>query len=65
MRLGLRRITNRILISENGLGEYDKVEKDGSINDDYRIKYVQSHLKAIQEVITEGLKVVYSHSSIY
>lgn len=62
LRIGLRRITNRyklpILISENGLGEYDKVEEDGSINDDYRIEYVESHVKSIQEAVTDGVEVI-------
>lgn len=62
LRIGLRRITNRykfpILISENGLGEYDKIEDDGSINDDYRINYIQSHLNAIQEALTDGVEVI-------
>ncbi|MFD1362382.1 glycoside hydrolase family 1 protein [Lentibacillus salinarum] len=62
LRIGLRRITNRyslpILISENGLGEYDKVEADGSIQDHYRIHYIGAHLKAIQEAITDGVDVI-------
>ncbi|MEI3612504.1 glycoside hydrolase family 1 protein [Pseudogracilibacillus sp. SO30301A] len=62
LRIGLRRITNRyklpILISENGLGEYDILEDDGSINDDYRIRYIQSHIKAIQEALTDGVEVI-------
>lgn len=62
LRIGLRRITNRyklpVLISENGLGEYDKVEEDGSINDDYRIDYIKSHVKSIQEAVTDGVEVI-------
>ncbi|WP_040978145.1 glycoside hydrolase family 1 protein [Oceanobacillus jeddahense] len=62
LRIGLRRITNRyklpVLISENGLGEYDQVEADGSINDDYRIEYLTSHVKAIQEALTDGVEVI-------
>lgn len=62
LRIGLRRITNRyglpILISENGLGEYDRVEEDGTINDDYRIEYIQTHLKAVQEAITDGVEMI-------
>ncbi|WP_233879500.1 glycoside hydrolase family 1 protein [Virgibacillus halodenitrificans] len=61
LRIGLRRITNRyklpILISENGLGEYDKVEKNGEVNDDYRIAYISTHVKAIQEAIADGTEV--------
>ncbi|MDR0846900.1 MAG: glycoside hydrolase family 1 protein [Lactobacillales bacterium] len=61
LRIAIRRITSRyrtpILITENGLGEYDKVE-DGQIHDDYRIKYLASHVKAIQEAITDGATVL-------
>lgn len=61
LRIGLRRLTNRyrlpILISENGLGEYDKVV-DGNINDDYRIDYIRTHIKAVQEAITDGAEVL-------
>lgn len=62
LRIGLRRITNRyklpVLISENGLGEYDEVDEDGSINDDYRIEYIESHVKSIQKAITDGVEVM-------
>ncbi|MFD1067629.1 glycoside hydrolase family 1 protein [Oceanobacillus locisalsi] len=62
LRIGIRRVTNRyqlpILISENGLGEYDKVEDDDSIQDDYRIEYIRTHLKAIQEAITDGAEMI-------
>ena len=61
LRIGLRRITNRynlpILISENGLGEYDKVEDD-TIQDDYRIEYIRTHLVAVQEAITDGVEMM-------
>ena len=30
-----------LFIVENGLGYDDKVEEDGSINDDYRIEYLK------------------------
>ncbi|WP_096272495.1 glycoside hydrolase family 1 protein [Paucisalibacillus globulus] len=62
LRIALRRITNRynlpVLISENGLGEYDKLEDDDTIHDDYRIDYLQAHLKAIQEAISDGVEVL-------
>ncbi|MCM3765971.1 glycoside hydrolase family 1 protein [Neobacillus niacini] len=62
LRIGLRRITNRyqlpILISENGLGEYDKLEDGDVVNDDYRIDYLRSHLKAVQEAITDGVEML-------
>lgn len=62
LRIGLRRITSRydlpILISENGLGEYDKVEEGEVVNDDYRIDYLRTHLQAVQEAITDGVEMI-------
>ena len=34
-----------LFIVENGFGAYDKVEEDGSINDDYRIDYLRAHVE--------------------
>lgn len=62
LRIALRRITSRyripILITENGLGEYDKLEADNRIHDDYRIAYLEGHVKAIKEAITDGVTVL-------
>lgn len=62
IRIALRRITGRyqlpVLITENGLGEYDNVEEDEIINDDYRIKYLESHISAIQDAISDGVEVL-------
>ena len=57
--LGLRICLNQIydryqipmMIVENGLGAIDKVEEDGSINDDYRIDYMRKHIKAMKDAI--------------
>jgi len=61
LRLGLRNLTSRydlpIVISENGLGAFDKLE-DGKINDDYRIEYIESHLKELKIAIQEGSDVL-------
>ncbi len=40
-----------LFIVENGLGAYDKVEEDGSINDDYRIEYLREHIKAMKDAV--------------
>lgn len=40
-----------LFIVENGLGAVDKVEADGSINDDYRIDYLREHIKAMGDAI--------------
>ncbi|WP_338487685.1 glycoside hydrolase family 1 protein [Ruoffia tabacinasalis] len=62
LKLGIKRITNRydipIMITENGLGEYDKLTEDKEIHDDYRIKYISAHVDAIGEAIQEGSDVI-------
>lgn len=47
-----------LFIVENGLGAIDKVEEDGSINDDYRINYLESHISAMKDAIDEGVEVM-------
>ena len=47
-----------MMVVENGLGAYDKIEEDGSINDDYRIDYIREHLKALKEVIKDGVEMI-------
>ncbi|MHC5228950.1 glycoside hydrolase family 1 protein [Enterococcus sp. LJL99] len=62
LRVGLRRLTSRydlpILITENGLGEFDKLESDNTIKDDYRIAYLNAHIKACKEAITDGVDLL-------
>ncbi|EPH78032.1 6-phospho-beta-glucosidase [Enterococcus faecalis 02-MB-P-10] len=40
-----------LYISENGLGAIDKIEADGSINDDYRIDYLKQHIEEMSKAI--------------
>lgn len=40
-----------MMIVENGFGAYDKKEADGTVNDDYRIDYLGSHIKAMKEAV--------------
>nr|WP_314465502.1 6-phospho-beta-glucosidase [uncultured Clostridium sp.] len=44
-----------LFIVENGLGAADKIEKDGSINDDYRIEYTRNHIKAMKAAMEDGV----------
>lgn len=41
-----------LFIVENGFGAYDKVEEDGSINDDYRINYLRAHIEEMMKAVT-------------
>ena len=57
--LGLRYCLNEIydryqkpvFVIENGLGEIDTLEEDGSVHDSYRIKYLSDHFKQIRDAI--------------
>ena len=57
--LGLRITMNEIydryqkplFIVENGLGAKDKIEEDGSIQDDYRIEYLKKHIQAMKDAV--------------
>lgn len=42
-----------LFIVENGFGAIDKVEQDGSINDDYRIAYLQAHVSEMKKAVLE------------
>lgn len=46
-----------LIIVENGLGAFDKVEQDGSIHDDYRIAYLREHIRAIKDALADGVDV--------
>lgn len=62
LRISLNKLYDRyqipLFVVENGLGAYDKVEKDGSINDDYRIDYLREHIKAMGEAIEDGVELM-------
>ncbi|MFC0271723.1 glycoside hydrolase family 1 protein [Metabacillus herbersteinensis] len=63
LRTSLNKLYDRyelpLFIVENGLGAYDKVEEDGSINDDYRIKYLSEHIAAMRDAINEdGVEMI-------
>lgn len=48
-----------LFVVENGLGAYDKIEADGSIQDDYRIEYLAAHIKAMKDAIElDGVEVL-------
>lgn len=57
LRIGLNELYDRyqvpLFVVENGLGAKDQVEKDGSINDDYRISYLKKHIEAIEAAVNE------------
>lgn len=62
LRYCCREITSRydlpIIISENGLGAFDKKTEDHKIHDEYRIDYLREHLKELGKAIEEGCEVL-------
>jgi 6-phospho-beta-glucosidase len=47
-----------LMVVENGLGDYDTVEEDGSIHDDYRIDYYAPHIEAMSKAIDNGVDLI-------
>lgn len=60
LNLLYRRYEKPIMVTENGLGALDVFNAaDNTIHDDYRIDYLNAHLKAIQEAISiDGVEVI-------
>ena len=62
LRIGLRRVTSRyrlpVLVTENGLGEFDALEANDTVNDEYRISYLRSHLEQCKHAITDGVDLL-------
>lgn len=64
--LGLRITMNQIyerfekplFIVENGLGARDIVNEDNTINDPYRIDYMQQHMKTMLDGINDGVPLI-------
>ncbi|MGG5314517.1 glycoside hydrolase family 1 protein [Enterococcus sp. AZ072] len=45
-----------IMIAENGLGMYDKLEGT-TVNDEYRITYLSKHIEQLEECIRDGVEL--------
>ncbi|AOY00671.1 glycoside hydrolase family 1 protein [Jeongeupia sp. USM3] len=62
LRIALRRIASRyrlpMMITENGLGEFDVLGDDDTVRDDYRIAYLQGHIEACREAISDGIALI-------
>lgn len=61
LRIALNQLYDRyqkpLFIAENGLGAYDKIEEDGTIQDDYRIEYLRKHIEQMKEAIKDGVEL--------
>ena len=62
MEYMLRDLYNRygkpLMITENGLGAYDTLTKDGKIHDGYRIDYLRGHIQAVKRAIDKGVEMI-------
>lgn len=47
-----------LMVVENGFGAYDKLEEDGSIQDDYRIEYLRQHIEQMHEAVLDGVDLM-------
>ena len=47
-----------LMVVENGLGAYDEIEPDGTINDDYRIDYLRKHIIQMEEAVKDGVDLM-------
>ncbi|ANF97249.1 6-phospho-beta-glucosidase [Paenibacillus bovis] len=47
-----------LFVVENGLGAADEPAADGTIQDDYRIDYLQRHLAEMREAIEDGVDII-------
>jgi 6-phospho-beta-glucosidase len=61
LRVGLRRLYSRfalpILITENGLGAFDRLEND-HVHDAARIDYLTKHLSACKAALADGVPLI-------
>jgi len=61
LRYTLNKVYDRyrvpVMITENGLGARDCII-DGKIHDDYRIEYLRSHIKEMNQAIKDGVNLI-------
>ena len=61
-RTTLRAIYERyrlpLLVTENGLGDYDTVDQNGEVADDYRIDYLRKHIIQLQMAAEDGVQII-------
>ena len=63
LRITLNQLYDRfqkpLFVVENGLGAKDTITPKGNIEDDYRINYLNGHIKAMKDAITiDGVSVI-------
>lgn len=47
-----------IMITENGLGAFDELTEDKQIHDPYRVEFLKTHIKQVQDAVNEGVNII-------
>ena len=47
-----------LFIVENGLGAADELTEDLQVHDDYRIEYLQNHIRQMKEAVADGVNLL-------
>ena len=47
-----------LMVVENGLGAFDKLEEGNKVHDSYRIDYLREHIKCMEEAIEDGVDLI-------
>ena len=47
-----------LMIVENGLGAFDKLEDDGTIHDPYRKEYLRNHIMSMADALQDGVDLM-------
>lgn len=62
LKYGMKQLQARyglpILISENGLGAFDRMNDSGEIADDYRIAFLKAHAEICESALNEGVELL-------
>lgn len=61
-RIAFRKLYDRyqlpLMVTENGLGAYDKLEDGDVVHDAYRIDYLSKHIDQMREAISDGCEII-------
>ncbi|WP_270855139.1 glycoside hydrolase family 1 protein [Longibaculum muris] len=62
LRLALNEYYDRyqlpIMITENGMGFYEKIDENGKIHDKYREAFFRAHIEQMKEAIHDGVELI-------
>lgn len=47
-----------LMVVENGLGAYDTLNDDNTVNDQYRVEFLRKHIEAMKEAVEDGVDLI-------